>query len=140
MQRPAGFLAMLTALGVALIWLVGQDHRNRSKPVVHEAQSVVKNAICKNRHVILVLLDTLRADALPCYGYPRNTAPNLCAFANDHILFTKSFSQSSYTLHSTFSILTSLYPSSHRFLIALKTPDTLNPDIVTVPQVLKTHE
>jgi len=82
-------------------------------------------------------LDTLRADELPCYGYARNTAPNLCAFASQNILFSRFYSQSSFTLDSHMSIFTGLYPSKHHMINMLK--DTLNPAIMTLTQTLKTH-
>lgn len=99
--------------------------------------SIKKDYVCKNCNVVLISLDTLRADALPCYGYSRITAPNLCAFAKKNILFSNTFSQSSYTLSSTFSIFTSLYPSSHGMLVPLK--DELNPQIQTLTQILKSR-
>ncbi len=94
-----------------------------------------KDYICAQCNVILVSLDTLRADELPCYGYHRNTAPNLCAYAQKNILFANAYSHSPYTLSSHFSIFTSLYPSSHHMLAAYR--DNLNPDILTLPQILK---
>lgn len=94
---------------------------------------------CKDCNVILISIsisiDTLRGDELPCYGYSRDTAPNLCKFAKENVLFSNAFSQSSYTLDSHFSIFTSLYPSSHNVLFAFK--DTLHPDVKTIAQTLR---
>lgn len=77
------------------------------------------NAVCKDCNVILVSLDTLSSAHLPCYGYQRNTATNLCKFANDNVIFTNSFSDSSWTLPSLFSIFTSLYPKHHEMELGL---------------------
>ena len=63
--------------------------------------------------IILISLDTLRADHLSCYGYHRNTSPNIDAFAKEGILFENALVQSSWTLPSHMSIMTSLYPFSH---------------------------
>ena len=49
----------------------------------------------KKQNVIIITLDTLRADHLPCYGYSKNTAPNLCAIAEQSLLFSDAYSQSS---------------------------------------------
>ena len=47
----------------------------------------------KPRNVILILVDTLRADHLGAYGYPRPTSPNVDAFAAESLKFTGARSQ-----------------------------------------------
>jgi arylsulfatase A-like enzyme len=64
-------------------------------------------------NVILITIDTLRADHLSCYGYARPTTPNLDAFAREAALFTRAYSQSSWTKPATASLLTSHYPTMH---------------------------
>lgn len=91
---------------------------------------------CTNCNVVLVSLDTLRADDLPCYGYKNDTAPNLCKFAKDNVLFENMFTQSSYTLTSHYSLFTSLYPSSHGILYGYS-QDVLRPAHKTLTEVLK---
>lgn len=66
------------------------------------------------RNVIVVVVDTLRADHLGCYGYSRDTSPNLDRFADDNLLFSRVRSQASCTFPSVNSLLTSTYP--YRFL------------------------
>jgi arylsulfatase A-like enzyme len=63
------------------------------------------------RNVIFILVDTLRADHLGVYGYPRPTSPNLDAFARDAVVFRQARSQASCTYPSVNSILTSRYPA-----------------------------
>lgn len=53
--------------------------------------------VCRNCNVILVSIDTLSALYLPCYGYERNTAPNLCRFAKENIQFINAYSQAPMT-------------------------------------------
>ena len=65
------------------------------------------------RGIILISLDTLRADHLGIYGYHRNTTPYIDAFARENIIFENAVVQSACTLPSHMSIMTSLYPSSH---------------------------
>ena len=68
----------------------------------------------KNRpNVILIILDALRADHLGCYGYKRNTSPNIDEFASEGQLFSNAFSQAGYTFASVPSIFTSKTPFSH---------------------------
>lgn len=63
-------------------------------------------------NVLLVVLDTLRADRLGAYGYERLTSPYLDALAERSTLFTTAVSQSSWTRPSIQSILGGLYPES----------------------------
>lgn len=62
-------------------------------------------------NVIFITIDSLRADHLKCYGYERNTSPNIDRFANDGILFKKAISTASWTYPSMTSLFTSQYPS-----------------------------
>ena len=65
------------------------------------------------KKIILISLDTLRADHLGCYGYLRNTSPALDTLAQEGILFMNAFSPSSFTIPSHASIFTGKYPSHH---------------------------
>lgn len=65
------------------------------------------------RSLILVTVDTLRADHLSCYGYGRATSPRLDAFVERGTRFEYAFSTSPRTAPSHVSILTGLYPSFH---------------------------
>src|SRR5207244_150951 len=63
--------------------------------------------------VILVSLDTTRADHLSTYGYGRETSPHLTAFAADALLFTQAPSPAAWTLPAHASLFTGMYPSRH---------------------------
>jgi arylsulfatase A-like enzyme len=58
-------------------------------------------------NVIFILVDTLRADHLPLYGYGRDTSPNLTALGRESIVFLDARSQASCTFPSVNSMLTS---------------------------------
>ncbi|MCB9898688.1 MAG: sulfatase [Planctomycetes bacterium] len=64
-------------------------------------------------NVLLIGVDTLRADRLSALGYGRPTTPNLERLARAGIRFMNARSQAPWTLPSFSSILTSLYPSTH---------------------------
>jgi arylsulfatase A-like enzyme len=68
--------------------------------------------------VILVSMDTTRADHLSTYGYGRETSPNLTAFAADALLFTQARSPAGWTLPGHASMLTGLYPARHGAMLA----------------------
>jgi arylsulfatase A-like enzyme len=63
--------------------------------------------------VLVVSLDTTRADHLSTYGYPRDTSPNLTAFAADALRFTQARSPAAWTLPGHASLFTGKYPSRH---------------------------
>jgi arylsulfatase A-like enzyme len=63
--------------------------------------------------VIVYLVDTLRADHLPLYGYGRNTGPGLERFARDAVVFDQAIAPSSWTKPSVASLFTSLLPGEH---------------------------
>ena len=62
-------------------------------------------------NVLFISLDTLRADHLGCYGYSRDTSPNIDAFAKDSVLFEDLVATSSWTFPTHASIFTGLSPS-----------------------------
>jgi len=65
-------------------------------------------------NVILISLDTLRADRLNSYGYERHvTSPNIDALVRDGVVHERHISASPWTTPSHLSLLTSLNPASH---------------------------
>ncbi|GJM23155.1 MAG: hypothetical protein DHS20C15_30700 [Planctomycetota bacterium] len=65
-------------------------------------------------HLVLIDVDTLRADRVGCYGYARDTTPRLDAWAEQHAaLFVDALATSNWTLPSTASMLTGLSVQQH---------------------------
>jgi len=64
-------------------------------------------------NIILITMDTVRADHLSCYGYQRLTTPNLDRLSKEAILYRNAYAASSWTLSSHASIFTGMYPSKH---------------------------
>jgi len=64
-------------------------------------------------HVILISLDTLRADHLGTYGYARDTSPVLDAFASEAMVFEEAFAPANWTLPSHASLFTGVSPAKH---------------------------
>lgn len=67
-------------------------------------------------NIILIVMDTARADHLSCYGYHRNTSPNINKIAERGILFENAFSAAIWSPPSHASIFTGKYPSYHKTL------------------------
>jgi arylsulfatase A-like enzyme len=63
--------------------------------------------------VVLITIDTLRADHLGCYGYGRATTPHIDALAKDSLLFERAYTTLPRTTQSVASIMTGRYPKSH---------------------------
>jgi arylsulfatase A-like enzyme len=87
--------------------------------------------------VILLTVDTLRADHLPAYGYSRNTAPNLTALAADSVVFERAFSPRGKTSPAYASLLTGTYPYRNGVTkLGMRLPGVR----VTVAEVLATRD
>jgi arylsulfatase A-like enzyme len=65
-------------------------------------------------NLIVVLIDTLRADRLSAYGYERPTSPILAAVAASGVRFESTLAQSSWTKSSMASMLTATYPARNK--------------------------
>jgi arylsulfatase A-like enzyme len=63
--------------------------------------------------VVLIVIDTLRADRLGLYGYARETSPSLDRFAQQAAVFERAIASSSWTLPSFASIYTGQHPQRH---------------------------
>lgn len=83
-------------------------------------------ALKQKPNVVLIVMDTVRADHLSCYGYYRKTTPNIDKIANKGVLFENAFSAASWSPPSHASIFTGKYPSYHRTLGKKTTLDAKN--------------
>ncbi|MEE9219145.1 MAG: sulfatase-like hydrolase/transferase [Acidobacteriota bacterium] len=64
-------------------------------------------------HVLLVTIDTLRADRVGCYGYAAAHTPNLDALCGDGVVFENAFAPAPLTLPAHATMLTGLHPAAH---------------------------
>jgi arylsulfatase A-like enzyme len=93
-----------------------------------------KHTVSRRPNIILISADTLRADHLGCYGYPRETTPSVDRLAAGSFLFLHAISQAPYTVSSHMSMLTSLYPSFHK--VNRINTDRLDSDVMTLAETL----
>ena len=68
-------------------------------------------ALCKGCNVVLISMDTVRADRLGVYGHTLPTSPNVDRLAASSVVFENAISQSAWTLPAHGSMMTGLYPS-----------------------------
>ncbi len=86
-------------------------------------------------NVVVIVLDTLRADALGCYGYARPTSPNIDRWASAAVLFENAQSAAPWTAPSLISLMTSLYPNVHG-VVTYDEPGAMNERVVTLAESL----
>lgn len=107
-------LQIIVAFAIVAAAFYTINHRNRPLP-----------------NILLISVDTLRADHLSCYGYHR-PSPNIDALAKDSVLFENTTSQAPWTTASHMSLFTSLYPTVHRV-----THEALSEVQTTLPVLLQ---
>jgi choline-sulfatase len=83
--------------------------------------------------VVLVTLDTFRADHLGCLGNPRVRTPHLDRLARGGVLWTEAVTPIPLTTPSHASILSGLSPRAHG---VVKNRMVLGPDVETLPEIL----
>lgn len=105
MRRTLLPLAGATASAGLAVWLGG--------PMVEQIQASRLPPAPASPNVLLIVLDTVRADRLSSYGYDRPTTPNLDALATQSIQFEHAYATSSWTLPTHASLMTGLLPSEH---------------------------
>jgi len=84
--------------------------------------------------ILLYVMDSLRPDFLSGYGYTKETSPAIDRLAEEGVLFTNAFAQSTWTRASGASLLSSMYPSVHRLCTVR---DALPISIPLLPEALK---
>jgi arylsulfatase A-like enzyme len=99
-------------------------------PVIYVPQQETKN-------VLLISLDTLRADHVGCYGYPRETSPNIDLLAKDSAVFLNTFATSSWTLPSHVSLMTALNCINHQ---VYNNDQKIDPSILTLADVMREND
>jgi len=95
-------IGQLTVLGVALLGCSG-DRDTPTSPAVTTTKP----------SVILVSIDTLRADHVGLYGYARDTTPFLDRWSKDATVFEHAYTTAAWTLVAHMTMLTGLFPEQH---------------------------
>lgn len=86
--------------------------------------------------VVLVIADTVRADHLGCYGYSRDTSPNLDRLAAEGARFQDAWAQAPWTLPAVASILTGQPPHVHGAGRAVRGLHPVRPNVATLAERL----
>ncbi|MCP4591160.1 MAG: sulfatase-like hydrolase/transferase [bacterium] len=135
-KRNLGWIVGATLVGVALVVAVILVTRDRSttRPVV--LGEVIRPGAAEGFNVLLVTLDTTRADRLGCYGYEHARTPTIDGLVKHGVRFDDAVTSAPTTLAAHSTILTGLYPPStgvHENGVNL-----LTPEFTTLAERLKT--
>jgi arylsulfatase A-like enzyme/Flp pilus assembly protein TadD len=95
----------------------------------------VAGAVRRDLNVLLITIDTVRADRLGCYGYAGAGTPNLDRLAAEGVRFANAYAQVPLTLPSHCSIMTGMYPVDH--FVHNNGAYSLGPDLPTLAALLK---
>jgi arylsulfatase A-like enzyme len=105
-QKRSVPILVLAALWCIIVFPIRQQ--------LHERRDVARLPTqSQGPNVLVIVVDTLRADHLSTYGYARPTSPYLTQLAAEGTLFESAIAPSSWTLPVHASLLTGLYPSAH---------------------------
>lgn len=74
---------------------------------------IAPDALIRAENILLISIDTLRADRLSCYGYENNSTPNIDRWAREGVLFKRAYTECPLTLPAHATLLTGTHPFSH---------------------------
>ncbi len=110
------------------MFLIGCDR------VIPKADLEQELTTLERPNLVLIIVDTLRADKTSPYGFEQDTTPELSRWADRGLLFERTRAQSSWTKMSMASLFTSLWPNSHGIRLAT---DGLSDGATTLAETLK---
>ncbi|MGA1795669.1 MAG: sulfatase, partial [bacterium] len=122
MRRPGALPLFLVVAALCLSFGSGaMAMGSRSKPLDY--------------NLLIITIDTLRADHLGCYGYSRVKTPVIDRLASEGAVFTQAITPVPITLPSHTSIMTGLYPAQHG--VRNNGNFYLSPEILTLAEVMQ---
>jgi arylsulfatase A-like enzyme len=113
--------------GFGMLWLLSPA----------TVQAVTPAAASRRPSIVLITLDTTRADHLSAYGYPRPTTPRLQTFASRATVYRHAYANGDMTLSSHGSIFTGLYPTQHGAHVEGSERTAVSTDVPTLGDLLK---
>jgi arylsulfatase A-like enzyme len=125
--RAAVVPAVLTAAALVIVGSVTARNQEIEAPEAGRVDLAVRP-----RNVVLVSIDSLRADHLGSYGYDRPTSPRLDQLAAEGVRFSAAYATSPWTLPSHASMLTGRYPLSHGAVVFNRRLSPSTPTLATV--------
>ena len=127
--KITAIVLMVLALGFMIFFLATLLPQRSLVPVASQDQQ-------KQMNVLLITIDTLRADHLGCYGYKEIKTPILDGLAERGTIFTQHICQQPITTASHASLLTSTYPVSNG---VQSNNIPLDATIIRLPEILSQY-
>ncbi len=118
-----GVILLVTGTGLAAI------HTAAAVPPVALPAAAAADPARPQRNVVLISLDSLRADHVGAYGYRRDTTPSFDRFAREAVLFRHAISTTSWTLPTHLTMFTGLSQLSHGVVVDTR---VLSPSVRTL--------
>jgi len=122
-----GGLVLLTA-----VFSFSPEGTSRSGELAPEREQ--SQALAKRSNMLLIMVDTLRADHLGTYGFPEPISPRVDDMAADGVVFERAYASASWTRPSTASLFTSMAPSGHSADVKVA---MLPDDVTTIAELLQ---
>ena len=121
---------LIASVGLAVMIFIGQTGCGDRTP----KEELILGGKYQGYNLVILVLDTLRSDHLGCYGYFRDTSPEIDRLSRQAVLFNNAFASIPITLPSHVSILTGLYPQTAGILYNY---GRLSDKTVTMAEILR---
>ncbi len=116
-------------LKISESFLVRREHfKKQNKTRIKKIRDLVKG-----KNLLIILLDATRNDRIGYNGYIRKTTPNIDKFSINSLIFSNCYSEASYTLASTGTLLTGLPPDYHGVISSFYS--SLNKKVTTLAEM-----
>ena len=132
----------VVAVGACFLLFISCGSEQKEEAAHSEPSAAAESQFAaepRTPNVLWITIDTLRADHLGCYGYPRETTPWLDELAAESLVFERAFTPIATTLPSHTSMFTGVYPHEHGILANIAGGQTYlrNPELLTLAEVLR---
>ncbi|MEN8184793.1 MAG: sulfatase-like hydrolase/transferase, partial [Myxococcota bacterium] len=134
LDSPWFYLSLAGCLAIAALLSTVEIHLP-SRPV-GSVSDLRELGSREDLNVVFILIDTLRADHLSAYGYPRETSPIIDFLASSGVRFDRVHAQSSWTKSSMASLWSASYP---RRVDVLRYTDALAPELELPAEILSAN-
>ncbi|MFN2427151.1 MAG: sulfatase, partial [Candidatus Binatia bacterium] len=133
-SRPGGAGIVSTAVVAVALVGVGAATSAVLDMTVSPTRAPAAAGTAQGPSVILIIADTLRADYVGAYGSTATRTPWMDRLAKDGVVFENAFANSTWTRPSVATIVTSLFPSSHK---VMHKTDLLPEGVTTISETMK---
>ncbi len=129
----------LVVIAAAVVWWTGRPSRSVTR-TLSPRPGREEGAV----DVLLVVIDTERADYTSAYGATRPTTPFMARLAAEGVMFERAFSPAPWTLPAMISMVTGIYPSEHGMMKKVDAteddlPSILSEQAITLAEYLSEH-